>query len=386
VITIRWTAAVLVAASATLLAQAPGTGMALPLERLKMPAGFKIAVYAEGAGGREMALGAKGTLFVGSMRGAVYAVIDANKDHKADAVKTIATRLNQPSGLAFHNGSLFVVAVNRILRYDDIENKLDAPPPPVVVFDKFPIDGGHTWKFMAFGPDGLLYVSVGSPCNVCDRTKDESRFATIMRMNPDGSNPEVFANGVRNTVGFDWHPQTKALFFSDNGRDNLGDDMPSDELNIATKPGMHFGFPFCHQGDTPDPEFGANHQCASYTAPALKVGSHVAPLGLRFYTGRMFPAKYRNAVIQAQHGSWNRSEPQGYRVMAVFNDGSKVTGYEPLVDGFLSGIRGNRGTAPLGRTTGDAFARPADVLVMPDGSVLIADDQGGRIFRLSYGK
>ncbi len=377
----------LLAVSTALSAQQPAPPAAAPppLEKLRLPAGFKIEVYAENAGGREMALGAKGTLFVGSMRGGVYAVVDANKDHKADAVKTIATGLTQPSGLAFHKGSLYVAAVSKILRYDDIESKLDAPPTPVVGYDKFPIGSGHTWKFIAFGPDGLLYVSVGAPCNICERL-DEPRFATIMRMKPDGSNAEVFANGVRNTVGFDWHPSTKSLWFSDNGRDNLGDDLPSDELNVASKPAMHFGFPYCQQGDLKDPDFGNKRPCGDFTAPALNVGAHVAALGLRFYTGRMFPAKYRNAVIQAQHGSWNRSEPLGYRVMAIFTNGDKVTGSEALVDGFLTGIRGNRGAPPSGRTTGDAFGRPADVLMLPDGSLLIADDSAGRIYRLRYGR
>lgn len=356
----------------------------VPLEKLKLPPGFRIGVFAEGvASARQMAMGARGTVFVGSRSARrVYALVDRDGDRKADDVKVIADGLTQPSGIAFRNGSLYVAAVTRILRYDDIEARLDAPPEPVVVYDKLPAGQGHTWKFLGFGPDGLLYVPVGAPCNVCERL-DEPQFATILRMKPDGTNVETFARGVRNTVGFDWHPVTRDLWFTDNGRDGLGDDVPNDELNVAPAPGLHFGFPYCHQGDVQDPDFGARKPCSETTPPAQFMGPHVAAIGMRFYTGTMFPAAYRNAIFIAQHGSWNRSEPIGYRVMVVKVDGRRVTSVEPFVDGFLHGVRGT----PTARgATGDAYARPSDVMVMPDGSLLISDDQGGRIFRVSYGR
>ena len=356
----------------------------LVLSDLKMPPGFRIELYAEGLpSARQIAVGAKGTVFVGS-RGArnVYALVDRNRDHKADEVKVIASGLTQPSGIAFRNGSLYVAAVTRILRYDNIEDKLDAPPEPVVVYDKLPAGQGHTWKYLGFGPDGLLYVPVGAPCNVCERL-DEPQFATILRMKPDGTAVEIFAQGVRNTVGFDWHPVTRELWFTDNGRDELGDDVPNDELNVAAKPGLHFGFPYCHQGDVKDPQFGDKKPCSATERPAQFMGPHVAAIGMRFYTGTMFPREYRNAAFIALHGSWNRSQPSGYKVAVAKMDGRKVTSFEPFVDGFLKGIRG---TATASRATGDAMARPSDVAMLPDGSLLISDDQGGRVFRVSYGK
>jgi glucose/arabinose dehydrogenase len=354
----------------------------LVLSDLKLPSGFRIELYAEGLpSARQIAVGAKGTVFVGS-RGArnVYALVDRNRDHKADEVKVIASGLTQPSGIAFRNGSLYVAAVTRILRYDNIEDKLDAPPEPVVVYDKLPAGQGHTWKYLGFGPDGLLYVPVGAPCNVCERL-DEPQFATILRMKPDGTGVEIFAQGVRNTVGFDWHPVTRELWFTDNGRDELGDDVPNDELNVAPKPGLHFGFPYCHQGDVKDPQFGDKKPCSDTERPAQFMGPHVAAIGMRFYTGTMFPREYRNAAFIALHGSWNRSQPSGYKVAVAKIEGRKVTSFEPFVDGFLKGIRG---TPTATRATGDAMARPSDVAMLPDGSLLISDDQGGRVFRVSY--
>ena len=354
----------------------------LVLSDLKLPSGFRIELYAEGLpSARQIAVGAKGTVFVGS-RGArnVYALVDRNRDNKADEVKVVATGLTQPSGIAFRNGSLYVAAVTRILRYDNIEDKLDAPPEPVVVYDKLPAGQGHTWKYLGFGPDGLLYVPVGAPCNVCERL-DEPQFATILRMKPDGTGVEIFAQGVRNTVGFDWHPVTRELWFTDNGRDELGDDVPNDELNVAPKPGLHFGFPYCHQGDVKDPQFGDKKPCSDTERPAQFMGPHVAAIGMRFYTGTMFPREYRNAAFIALHGSWNRSQPSGYKVAVAKIEGRKVTSFEPFVDGFLKGIRG---TPTATRATGDAMARPSDVAMLPDGSLLISDDQGGRVFRVSY--
>jgi glucose/arabinose dehydrogenase len=356
----------------------------IDLTQLTLPPGFHISVFAEGVpSAREMVIGTKGTVFVGSRTTRnVYALVDTNRDHKVDEVKIVASGLTQPSGIALRNGALYVAAVTRILRLDDIENHLDSPPEPVVVYDQLPNAGGHTWRFIAFGPDDLLYVGVGAPCNVCERLDDE-RFSSIVRMKPDGTNVEVFAHGVRNTVGFDWHPQTREMWFTDNGRDELGDDVPNDELNVAPKPGLHFGFPYCHQGDVKDPEFGEKKPCGETQPPAGFMGPHVASIGMRFYTGTMFPAAYRNAIFIAQHGSWNRSEPIGYRVMVAHVEGRKMTRLDPFVTGFLRGIRGR---ATASRTTGDATARPADVVVMPDGSLLISDDQGGRIFRVTYGR
>ena len=326
-----------------------------------------------------MALGPQGTVFVGTQySGNVYAVVDSNGDHKADRVVTIAKGLRQPNGVAMRNGALYVATTSQILRFDDIERHLDAPPPPVTVRDDLPNpSAGHTWKFIAFGPDGMLYVSIGAPCNVCAPTPN---VAAILRMKHDGSGQEVFAEGVRNSVGFDWHPVTHELWFTDNGRDLLGDDVPNDELNVAWKPGLHFGFPFCHQGDVADPEFGSQRACSTTEPPVQKLGPHVAAIGFTFYTGNMFPPSFKNAAIIAQHGSWNRSTPSGYRVMVAHTEGRKVTSYEPLVQGFLPGANtaGGRGA------TAAALGRPSDVLQLPDGSVLISDDTGNRLIRVSY--
>ena len=348
-----------------------------------VPPGFHVSVFADSVeGARSMALGPRGTVFVGSQRaGKVHAVVDTNGDHKADRVVVIASGLDWPNGVALRNGALYVATKSRLLRFDDIERHLDAPPTPVLVRDSLPNpNNGHTWKFIGFGPDGLLYMTVGAPCNVC---LSAPLVSTILRMKPDGSNLEVFAEGIRNSVGFDWHPTSRELWFTDNGRDGLGDDLPSDELNVAWKRGLHFGFPYCHQGDAPDSAFGAQRSCATTEAPALKLGAHVAALGFTFYTGSMFPARYRNAVIVAQHGSWNRTKPSGYRVMVAFTNGRRVTGYEPFLDGFLPGPRDS---VPGGwEATRIALGRPVDVLQMPDGSVLISDDSRNRLLRVSYG-
>ena len=283
---------------------------------------------------------------------------------------------------AVYDGALYVATTSRLLRFDDIERHLESPPAPVVVRDSLPNpNAGHTWKFIAVGHDSLLYMSVGAPCNVC---LPPPMVATIVRMKPDGSGLRVFAAGVRNSVGFDWHPKTHEMWFTDNGRDLLGDDVPNDELNVAWRPDMHFGFPFCHEGDVPDPEFGAQRACSATEPPVQKLGAHVAALGITFYTGDMFPARYRNAVIIAEHGSWNRSVPSGYRVMVARTDGRRVTSYEPLLEGFMPGMGSG---APGGRgATRAALGRPVDVLQMPDGSILVSDDTGNRILRVSYGR
>jgi glucose/arabinose dehydrogenase len=353
-----------------------------PLGQLVLPAGFRADVFAENVtNARSMALGPQGTVFVGSRTGdKVHAVVDRNGDNKADRVVVIASGLDQPNGVAMRNGALYVATASRILRFDDIEKHLDAPPAPVTVRQDLPTPrAGHSWKFIAFGPDDMLYMSVGAPCNVC---LSPPLVSSIVRMKPDGSDMEMFAEGIRNSVGFDWHPVTRELWFTDNGRDNLGDDVPHDELNVAWKPGLHFGFPFCHQGDVSDPQFGSQRACSTTEAPVLNVGPHVAAVGMMFYTGSLFPARYKNAVIIAQHGSWNRSTPSGYRVMVARTEGRTTSNFEPLVDGFLA-----KGSAPTGRGAGAAaLGRPVDVLQMPDGSILISDDSGNRLIRISYGK
>jgi glucose/arabinose dehydrogenase len=371
-------AATLVAGLTMLAQQAPR-----PLGALVVPAGFKFEVFAENVGNaRMMALGPQGTVFVGSQyAGKVYAVVDRDGDHKADQVLTIASGLSQPNGVAMRNGALYVATTSQILRFDDIETHLAAPPKPVTVHDNLPNPNqGHTWKFIAFGPDDMLYTSIGSTCNIC---APAPMTAAIVRMKPDGTGLETYAEGIRNSVGFAWHPVTRELWFTENGRDMLGDDVPNDELNVAYKAGLHFGFPFCHQGDVADPEFGGQRACSTAEAPVQKLGAHVAAIGFTFYTGSMFPARYKNAAIIAEHGSWNRSTPSGYRVMAAFTDGRRVTGYEPFLDGFLPGSAsalGGRGA--MGVTSG----RPADALQLADGSILISDDTGNRLIRVSYGR
>lgn len=341
----------------------------LPLDRIRLPPGFTIELVARVPGAREMTFGTRGTLFVGSVEGSVYALaLDGGKTGRP-MVHTIATGLRQPVGVAFRDGALYVSAVSRILRLPDIEAHLDHPPAPVVVSDRFPTDGAHGWKFIAFGPDGKLYVPVGAPCNVCEPDRD--RYANIMRMNADGSGLEVYARGIRNTVGFDWDPGTHAPWFTNNGRDNLGDDTPPDTLNRAPQPGLDFGFPYCHAGTIADPEFGRKRPCSDFAQPAERLGAHVAALGMRFYTGTQFPPAYRGQVFIAEHGSWNRSAKVGYRVTLVRLDaGRRPVGYEPFAEGWLDGQR--------------AFGRPADVAVAPDGSLLIADDTAGAIYRVRY--
>ncbi len=339
-------------------------------ERLRLPAGFTVRLFATGVdNARSLTLGDSGTVFVGSRRaGNVYALPDTNRDGVADAVLTLVRGLEMPTGVAFRDGALYVAEVSRILRLDSIESRLDDPPLPIVTYAEFPRDIHHGWKFIAFGPDGYLYVPVGAPCNVCRVIED--RYAAIFRMRPDGEERSVFARGVRNTVGFDWHPETGHLWFGDNGRDMMGDDLPPDEINVATEAGQHFGFPKCFGTEVVDPDFGIEGDCTISTPPMLDLPAHVAPLGLRFYTGTSFPEPYRNALFLAEHGSWNRTEPVGYRLTVIRERDGSLVSSEVFAEGWLGRRR--------------PWGRPVDVLVMPDGAVLVSDDLADVIYRITY--
>jgi glucose/arabinose dehydrogenase len=365
------------ARSALLLAVlgAPLAQAAPPIERIRLPAGFHIEVLADDVpGAREMTLSPAGTLYVGSMEGRVYAL--ELRDGKAIKRHVVASGLTMPVGVAWHDGALYVSAVSKIVRLDAIDTHLDDPPKPVIVTDALPSERHHGWKFIAFGPDGKLYVPQGAPCNVCLPPNDPQRdhYAMIGRMNPDGTHYETIARGVRNTVGFAWHPQTHELWFTDNGRDLMGDDIPDDKLNRLARVGLDFGFPYCHGGNVADPEFGAGHPCSSFTPPVAKLGAHVAALGMRFYTGTMFPAGYRNSIFIAEHGSWNRSKKVGYRVVRVSAGADGANAHqEVFAQGWLNADE-------------TEWGRPADVLPLPDGSLLISDDYAGAIYRVTYAK
>jgi glucose/arabinose dehydrogenase len=345
----------------------------LPLDRINLPEGFKISVFASDIeDARSLALGERGTIFVGNRsEDKVYAVVDEDNDGQADQTYVIASGLRMPTGVAFRNGDLYVAEVSRILRFADIENNLENPPQPEVLYDQYPTERHHGWKYIAFGPDDKLYVPVGAPCNICD--SEHEVYASITRMDPDGSNMEVYAHGVRNSVGFDWHPQSGVLWFTENGRDMLGNDVPADELNRAPKKGKHFGYPYCHAGEILDPEFGEGKNCNDYVAPAQKLGPHVAPLGMKFYTGDMFPAEYKNQILIPEHGSWNRDNKIGYRIQMVKVDGNgKATSYETFADGWLN------------EEEQEAWGRPVALLQLPDGSMLVSDDHAGVIYRITY--
>lgn len=343
----------------------------LPLNTVKMPPGFSISVFAEVENARSMAMSPNGTLFVGNRsEDKVYAVKDVDGDFKADKRWVIASGLNMPNGVAFKDGDLYVAEVSRILRFKDIENNLNNPGTPEVVYDQYPTETHHGWKYIAFGPDGMLYVPVGAPCNICE--SKEPIYASITRINTDGTGMEVYASGIRNTVGFTWHPETKALWFTDNGRDMMGDDIPPCELNVATESGMNFGYPYCHGGTIKDPEFGSKRSCADFIKPVQNLNAHVAPLGLKFYTGNMFPEVYKNQVFIAEHGSWNRTKKSGHLVSLVKLENGKAVSYETFAEGWLN------------HDTQEVWARPVDILIMPDGSMLVSDDKGGNIFRIAY--
>ncbi len=349
---------------------------ALPVEKLRLPPGFQIEVLSDQVpNARQLAMGSGGTLYAGSRRaGRVYA-IRTDRPQRPPRVQVILDHLEMPSGIALHDGDLYVADINRVLRLPEIEGHGASDyrdlPRPELVTAALPADYHHGWKFIGFGPDGLLYIPVGVPCNVCRQANPW--YGTILRMDPrqPRSAPEIFARGVRNSVGFDWHPVSGELWFTDNGRDHMGDDVPPDELNRVRAAGEHFGFPHFHGGDVPDPTFGPGHKPGDFSPPVLKIQAHSAPLGMRFYTGDQFPEAYRGRIFIAEHGSWNRSSKVGYQVTMVTLDAQqRVVDYRPFVEGWLEGERN--------------WGRPADVLVAPDGSLLIADDQAGAIYRVTW--
>ncbi len=345
------------------------------LDMIELPKGFKIELYSDQVpGARSMALGDDGTLFVGTRGrrssperlGSVYAVVDSNSDFKADKVLELERNLFMPNGVAFRDGSLYVAEPNRILRYDQIESNLDKTPEPVVVNDSYPADKHHGWKYIAFGPDNRLYVPVGAPCNICE---SDDRYAVITSITLDGKDKRTVAYGIRNTVGFDWHPNTGELWFTDNGRDLWSDDLPPEELNRVSTEGQHFGFPYVYGNSHKDYVFSPPAG-VEFTKAALEVPAHTAPLGMKFYTGDMFPSQYHNNVLIPHHGSWNRSDPAGYYISFIELDGDHPKTPKIFARGWLQGAKN--------------WGRPTDLLVLPDGSLLVSDDQAGAIYRISY--
>lgn len=343
-------------------------GLAAKLDRISLPDGFRIGYFATGLpDARSMALGEHGTLFVGTRRaGKVYALLDRDGDGRSDRRWLLADGLNMPNGIGFADGALLVAENHRITRFDAIESRLERPPAPRLVA-RLPERKPHGWRYLATGPDNKLYVSIGAPCNICD----EPGFGEIWRIDPADGRPQVIARGVRNSVGFDWDPASGDLWFSDNGRDWLGDDRPPDEINRLQRPGQHFGFPWCHGGDIPDPEFGQARSCAEFTRPVWRLGAHVAPLGIHFYRGSQFPGSYRGRLFVVEHGSWNRTEPVGYRIVTLqMKDG--LPARETV---FAAGWLG---------ADGQVRGRPVDLLELPDGSLLVSDDKAGVIYRIAY--
>jgi len=335
------------------------------VDDIQLPPGFSIEEYADVPKARSLALGDRGTLFVSNRKGrSVYAVVE-DDDGRTQTIELL-DGMSTPNGIAYYDGDLYVAEIDRVYRYANVEDRLDDMPRGEVLDIDLPSNRSHGWRYIGFGPDGKLYISIGAPCNVCD----ELGYAQIIRVNPDGTERETFASGVRNSVGFTWHPETRDLWFTDNGRDMLGDDLPPCELNHAPRQGLHFGFPYCHGGDILDPKFGKDRDCANYTPPVQKLGPHVAPLGVKFYTGDMFPPEYRGQVFIAEHGSWNRSKKIGYRISLVRLDGDTAISYVPFAFGWLQGEQ--------------VSGRPVDLIVKQDGSLLVSDDQAGKIYRISY--
>lgn len=341
----------------------------LPLEQLQLPEGFAVEVFAtQIEGARSMTQSDAGIMYVGTRKtGKVYALEDRDKNGKVDRVDVLVEGLDNPNGVAWKDGDLYVAEVSRILRFPNIDANRSNPEYEVVV-DDYPTDGQHGWKFIRFAPDGKLYVPVGAPCNVCE--EEDPIYSSITRINADGSGREVYAQGIRNTVGFDWHPETGELWFTDNGRDLMGDNIPPDELNRVEQMGQHFGFPYCHGGDIADPTFGDARSCDTFVPPVQKLGAHVAALGMRFYTKDQFPEEYKNQIFLAEHGSWNRSSKTGYQVSLVRFKSDGSISYEPFITGWLQGE--------------DSWGRPVDVELGFDGSLYVSDDASGTIYRVFY--
>lgn len=339
------------------------------LDDIKLPPGFEIEVFADVPNARSLAIGDAGTIFVANRRAnSVYAIVRRG-DGEPEVVKLVSG-LSMPNGVAYHAGDLYIAEASRIFRIENVESRLDEKPKPEILDIELPKERHHGWRYIGFGPDEKLYVAIGAPCNICDRGHEG--FAQIIRMNADGSERETFAEGIRNSVGFTWHPDTDELWFTDNGRDMMGDDIPPGELNTAPRQGLHFGYPYCHGGDIPDPEYGEDKNCEDYMRPAQKLGPHVAALGVKFYTGEMFPAEYHRQIFLAEHGSWNRSKKIGYRISLVRLEGGTPVSYEVFAEGWLHDE--------------NVSGRPVDLLVLDDGSLLVSDDYAGKIYRISYAR
>ena len=366
----------------SVLAKSYPTGSELEelLNKISLPDGFKIDIYASDVeNARSMTISPSGTVFVGNRKADnVFALMDNDKDGKVDKKYLITDKLtNMPNGVVFHNGDLYVAEVNKIWLFKDVEKNLEKiddvgyyPEEPILISDKFPSDKHHGWKYISIGPDNKLYVPVGAPCNICE-SKDEI-YSTITRMDLDGKNQEIYARGVRNTVGFTWHPETGEMWFTDNGRDMLGDNYPPCELNRVQVSGKHYGYPYCHGSDISDPEFGSKYPCDDFIKPVQNLGPHVAPLGVKFYDGNMFPDEYKGDIFIAEHGSWNRTKKIGYRITRVKIENNKSLGYEPFIDGWLE------------KEKNDAWGRPVDIIFLDDGSMLISDDYANVIYRVTY--
>jgi glucose/arabinose dehydrogenase len=341
----------------------------LPITKLKLPKGFNLEVYAAGlTNARSLRVDDRGNIYVSTrLLDRIYAITDKNGKKE---VKTIATGLNSPNGIALHNGTLYIAEINRISKIDNVADALDNPPKPTVIYDDLPSDAPHGWKFLTVGPDNKLYFNIGAPCNIC---MPSDRHAQIRRINLDGSGVEVVARGIRQVVGMDWHPTMKVLYFTENQRDWLSEDQPQDKLNRLLHPGQdNFGFPYCDGGDIPDAQFGWGHSCGEFTKPVAQLGPHTAPLGMRFYTGKMFPKEYRNAIFVVRHGSWNRSKKIGGDiVIARLNQDGTVKSIEPFVTGFIQDDK--------------YVGRPVDIEWLKDGSMLLSDDYNGAVYRITYG-
>lgn len=341
----------------------------LPIHLLKLPPHFSIKIYSYPVpDARQMALGPNGIIFVGTRQdGRVYAILPDQHQKHGTRVLTIADNLNMPNGVAYFNGSLFVAENNRILEYKNIIDHLTNPPEPHIILKDLPNETHHGWRYIRFGPDKRMYIAIGAPCNVC--LKEDPRFASIMRTNVEGTGLEIVAKGVRNSVGFDWDPDTNQFWFTDNGRDLLGNNLPPDEINTVTKPNQHFGFPFCHGKNISDPKFGKDHSCSDFTPPVVDLPAHVAALGLKFYKGSMFPKEYHHNMFVAEHGSWNRDTKIGYQIARIKNENNQLKS-QTFISGWLQGDK--------------VWGRPVDLLMMPDGSMLISDDHAGAIYQVKY--